>query len=170
MAHARLQHRAGSSAFGWSKKSDAQTEALGRSRGGFSSKIHVVTDALGNPLAFRVTPGQRHEITQAEPLLEQVCLSAEDRAQIQAILADKGYDSDALVASIEALEAEPVIPSRKNRKQARNYDENLYKERNQVERFFNRIKHYRRIATRYEKSALNYISFLHLAAIMQWLR
>jgi len=123
---------------------------------------------VGNPLVFAVTPGQRHDITQAEPLLEQ--LSPEQQAEVKAILADKGFDSDALVAWIQAREIEAVIPSRKGRKQPREHDAELYKERNQVERFFNRIKHYRRIATRYDKSVLSYISFLHVAAIMTWLR
>ena len=96
-------------------------------------------------------------------------MHAQQRAQVEAVLGDKGYDSDAFVAQIEALEAEAVIPSRKGGKQPRAYDAELYAERNQVERFFNRIKHYRRIATRYEKAVRNYASFLHLACIMTWL-
>ena len=70
------------------KKSSADDEALGRSRGGFSSKIHVITDALGNPLAFRVTPGQRHDITQAEPLLKHCTLTPEQRDAVEAVLGD----------------------------------------------------------------------------------
>ena len=85
------------------------------------------------------------------------------------MLADKGYDSEALVAYIESLEAEAVIPSRKNRKEQREIDGELYKERNKVERFFGRIKHYRRVATRYEKRGRNYLAFLHVASIMVWL-
>jgi transposase len=129
----------------------------------------VVTDALGNPLAFRVTAGQRHEITQAEPLLQQCLLSDAQRAEVQAVLGDKAFDSDAFVAHIVSLEAQAVIPSRKGRKEPRAYDGELYKERNKVERFFNRIKHYRRVATRYEKAVRNYESFLHVACIMTWL-
>lgn len=132
--------------------------------------MHVVTDALGNPLAFRVTAGQRHDITQAEALLKQCSLTPERRAEIESVLADKGYDSNALIEMITALEAQAVIPSRKGRKAPRAYDGELYKERNLVERFFNRIKHYRRVATRYEKSVQNYLSFLHVASIMVWLR
>lgn len=128
-----------------------------------------MTDALGNPLAFQVTPGQRHEITQAEPLLRQCTLTPEQRTEVKAVLGDKGFDSDALVEHIVALEAEAVIPSRKGRKKPRSYDTELYKERNKVERFFNRIKHYRRVATRYEKAVINYESFLHVACIMTWL-
>jgi putative transposase len=150
--------------------------------------VHVVCDALGNPLSVCLTPGQRHEITQAEALLEealleealfeealfeeaqQLCaLSEEACRELKAVLADKGYDSAAFLACIERLEAEAVIPSRKNRKQPREIDEELYKDRNKVERFFNRIKHYRRVATRYDKTAVSYLSFVHVACIMTWL-
>lgn len=93
----------------------------------------------------------------------------EQRRQVRAVLGDKGYDSTALVQAVEAMEAEAVIPSRKSRKQPREHDRELYKERNKVERFFGRIKHYRRVATRYEKTALSYESFLHVACIMTWL-
>ena len=129
----------------------------------------MVCDALGNPLAFTVTPGQRHEITEAESLLKQCTLTDEERAEVKAVLGDKGYDSKAFVEQIEQVEAEAVIPSRKGRKEPREHDAELYKERNKVERFFNRIKHYRRIATRYEKAVRNYESFLHVACIMTWL-
>ena len=82
------------------------------------------------------------------------------------MIADKGYASDAFGAFVEAKEAEAVIPPRRNRKEQREIDENLYADRNKVERFFNRIKHYRRIATRYEKTARNYLSFVYLASAM----
>lgn len=116
-----------------------------------------------------MTPGQRHEITQAESLLKQCLLTEDRRAQVKAVLGDKGYDSNAFVAEILSLEAQAVIPSRKSRKEPRDHDAELYKERNKVERFFGRIKHYRRIATRYEKAVRNYESFLHVACIMTWL-
>lgn len=96
-------------------------------------------------------------------------LTEEDAEAVEAVLADKGYDSADLVARIEALEAEAVIPSRKNRKVPREHDRELYKERNKVERFFGRVKHYRRIATRYEKTGRNYLSMLHLVSAMVWL-
>lgn len=143
------------------KKSTPEAEALGRSRGGFSTKLHVAVDALGNPLGFTLTPGQRSDFTQAEALVSP--------HNAKAVIGDKGYDSDKFVAFIEAREAEAVIPSRKNRKEQREIDENLYKDRNKVERFINRIKHYRRIATRYDKTARNYLSFVYLASTMIWL-
>lgn len=134
------------------------TEALGRSRGGFSTKLHAAVDALGNPLRFLLTPGQRSEITQAEGLLRGY--------QAGAVIADKGYDSDALVGEIEDSGAEAVIPPRSHRKEQRDYDENLYADRNKIERLFNRLKHYRRVATRYEKTARNYLAFVQVASIV----
>jgi transposase len=147
----------------------AEREALGRSRGGFSTKVHAVCDALGNPLVLTLTGGHRNDITQAEQLLDAVTLTVEDAEAIKAVLADKGYDSDRFVAQIDALGADAVIPSRSNRKQPREHDAELYKDRNKVERFFGRIKHYRRVATRYEKTARNYLAMLHLVGAMVWL-
>ena len=176
MAHARLNRRSHAPARRWGEKGGAsreavaEREALGRSRGGFSTKVHVVCDALGNPLVLTLTGGQRGDITEAEPLLDAVALTAQDTEAIRAVLADKGYDSNAFVAQIEALGAEAVIPSRKNRTVARDHDAELYKDRNKVERFFGRIKHYRRVATRYEKTARNYLAMLHLVSAMVWLR
>ena len=108
-----------------------------------------------------LTPGQQADITQAEALVAPHAA--------EAVIADKGYDSDAFVAFVEVREAEAVIPSKRNRKEQREIDENLYKDRNKVERFFNRLKHYRRVATRYEKTARNYLSFVYLASAMIWL-
>jgi transposase len=121
----------------------------------------------------RLTPGQRHDITQAEALVEealQPCvLNQAESQELKAVLADKGYDSAAFIECIERLEAEAVIPSRRGRKEPREHDRELYKERNKVECFFNRIKHYRRVATRYDKTAVSYLSFVHVACIMTWL-
>ena len=116
-----------------------------------------------------LTGGHRNDITQAEQLLDAVTLTVEDAEAIRAVLADKGYDSDRFVDQIASLGADAVIPSRSNRKQPREHDSELYKDRNKVERFFGRIKHYRRVATRYEKTARNYLAMLHLVAAMVWL-
>lgn len=105
-----------------------------------------------------MTPGQRADITQAEALIAPYA--------VDAVIADKGYDSNALVAFIEAREAEVVIPPKRNRKVQRPYDANLYADRNKVERFFGRLKHYRRVATRYDKTARNYLSFVYFASSM----
>jgi len=83
-----------------------------------------------------------------------------------AVIADKGYDSNRFAKMIEQTGAEVVIPSRTNSKEPRSIDENVYKDRNKIERFFNRIKHYRRIATRYDKSAASFLAFLQLTATM----
>ena len=87
-------------------------------------------------------------------------------ARPEAVVADKGYDSYALLELIEVLGAEAVIPPKKNRKRKREYDKNLYADRNKVERFIGRIKHYRRVATRYDKKAQNYLAFVQVASIM----
>ena len=140
------------------KKSSAAVEALGRSRGGFTTKVHLVCDALGNPVRFVLTPGQRADITQAELLLEAI--------EAEAVIADKGYDADWLIEQIKATGAEAVIPPRRNRTEQREYDRNLYADRNKIERLFNRLKHYRRVATRYEKTARSYLAMVQVAAIM----
>lgn len=161
MADDRLDHGARPSTCRRSKKSTPEAEALGRSRGGFTTKIHAAVDALGNPLGFVLTPGQRADITQAEALVEPYA--------VEAVIADKGYDSNAFLACLEARDVEAVIPPKRNRKEQREIDRNLYADRNKVERFFNRLKHYRRIATRYEKTARNYLSMVYLASTMIWL-
>ena len=149
---------------GWrTQKNGGQCEqALGRSRGGFSTKIHVSVDALGNPLRFLVTAGQRHDITQAEAMIEgYVC---------EYVIADKSYDSDDFIQSIVASGALPVIPPRANRKESRAYDEHLYRERHLVECFINKIKHYRRIFSRFDKLAKRYLGFLSFVGALIWLR
>jgi putative transposase len=135
---------------------------LGRSRGRFTTKIHIAVDGLGNPVEFILTPGQRADVTQGEALRE-----GHDAA---AVIADKGYDSDALVRRIEAKGAEAVIPPKKNRKEPRPYDAHLYKERNKVERFVRLMKGYRRVATRYEKTDTNFLGFVHIVAVRILLR
>lgn len=120
-----------------------------------------MTDALGNPIALSLTAGQVADITQAEPLLENL--------DPDAVLADKGYDSDALVASLEAREIAAVIPPKANRKKQRACDFALYRERNLVERFFNKIKHYRGIATRFDKLAITFLAGVLLVCVVLWL-
>lgn len=144
--------------------SDAETEALGRSKGGFSCKIHAITDALGNPLDFVLTPGQVSDITQAEPLLELTPEGAEF------FVGDKGYDSDAFVAAILAKGLQVVIPPRSNRNEPRQCDWFVYKERHLIECFFNKIKHYRRVFSRFDKLARNYMSFIRFVSALIWLR
>lgn len=135
---------------------------MGRSRGGFSTKIHIIVDALGNPVDFVLTGGQEADVTQAEPLMKG--------HEAKAFIGDKGFDSDAVVRTAEAQGAEAVIPPKKNRKVPRPYDKHLYKERAKVEWFISLLKQHRRVATRYEKTARNFLGFVHVASIMILLR
>jgi transposase len=119
-------------------------------------------DALGNPVRFILTPGQVHDILQAEDLITGISFDH--------LLADKGFDSGRFRACIAEAGAEAVIPSIAARSRALPYDKHIYKERNLIERFFNKIKHFRRIATRYEKTALSFASMLFLVGATIWLR
>jgi transposase len=145
------------------EKNGRQAEqALGRSRGGFSTKIHVLVDGLGNPLRFLLTAGQRHDVTQADALL--------DAFPFEAVIADTGYDANWLLDLLAARGALAVIPPRANRTEPHEYDRHLYKERHLVECFINKIKWYRRIFTRFEKLAQRYAAFLHFVGALIWLR
>ena len=126
-----------------------------------TTKIHAVTDALGNPIALSITPGQAADITQAEPLLDEIAAGA--------VLADKGYDSDRLVDALEARGITAVIPPKANRKEPRQTDFALYRERNLVERFFGKLKQYRGIATRYDKLAQTFMAGVLLVCVLIWL-
>jgi putative transposase len=130
---------------------------LGRSRGGFGTKIHAAVNSFGQPVKLQLTGAEAADSPQLPDLIAGV--------QAEVVLADKGYDSDANRAAIEQQGAEPCIPPRKNRKQPITYDRHVYGARNVVERFFGRIKHYRRVATRFDKRARNYLGFVWLAAI-----
>ena len=155
--------RAHPCAAGAPKKNGGQAkQALGRSRGGFSTKIHVNTDALGNALRLLLTGGQASDSPQAIPLLQGF--------DFDAVIADRGYDADETLEFIAAENANAVIPPKKNRIVQRDTDWYTYKERNLVERFINKIKQYRRIFTRYEKYASRYMAFLCFAATLIWLK
>ena len=144
------------------QKDKQSTEGLGRCRGGFSTKIHGVCDALGNPLDFIVTPGQVADCTQAIPLIETL--------DFHALLADKGYDSNAIIEAVESKNALCVIPPKSNRKTQREYDKHLYKERHKIECFFGFMKYYRRLAMRFDKTKRSFTAFLHFVAALQWLK
>ena len=141
------------------KKSGAQ--AIGRSRGGPSTKIHAAVDALGNPVRVILTAGQQADITQADALIAGFVA--------ESVLADKGYDADAFVVKITSQGAHAVIPPRSNRTEQRSVDWHVYKDRNLVERFFNRLKQFRRVATRYDKLDTSFLCFILLACSVIWL-
>jgi transposase len=146
------QHSAGQ------KNSTPEQEQLGRSRGGVSTKIHVAVDGMGKPTRIFLSPGQNHDVTKAPDLIQD--------SEADKVIADKAYDSDKLIAQIEAKGATPVIPPRKNRNEARDYDRQDYKKRNVVERFINVLKQSRRVATRYEKTARNFLGFVLFASTL----
>lgn len=135
-------------------------QALGRSRGGLTTKLHTLTEARGNPVRFLLTGGNSHDCPQASRLIHGI--SAEN------FMMDKAYDSDAVCKQIEAQGGQAVIPSKSNRKLQRVIDTEAYKRRNIIERFFCRIKQFRRIATRYDKLAMRYASFVLIASALVW--
>lgn len=130
--------------------------------GGFGTKIHILVDAMGNPVEFILTGGQEADVTQAGPLMQG--------HRAGAAIADKADDSDAVVGAAKWQGAEAVIPSKKKRKVPRDYDKHLYKKLKKVEWFISLLKQYRRVVTRYEKTARNLLGFVHVASIMILLR
>ncbi len=139
-----------------------EQQALGRSKGGFSSKIHAKVDSFGLPLGFILTPGQENQIKTARELL------GDELSEY--LLADKAYDSNELREELKNRGTIAVIPSKKNRIIPIKHDIHIYKERNYIERFFNRIKSFRRIATRYDKTAVMFLGSLTLVSIILWLK
>ena len=137
-------------------------QALGRSCGGFATKIYAKVNALGNPLKFDFTPGQKSDISVATKLLEKVSKAY--------VVCDREYDFDNFIEQIESLCCTPVIPGRRNRKVKINYDTHIYKERNIVECFFSKIKYFRRIFSRFEKSLLSFKAFVCFVGSLVWLR
>jgi transposase len=117
---------------------------------------------LGNPLRLILTAGQRHDSPLAPALIEGF--------EPQALIADKGYDSGALIAVVTARGIEAVIPPKKNRAEMREYDRHLYRERHLIECFIGKIKQYRRVFSRFEKLSKNYLGFLSLVSALIWLR
>ena len=136
---------------------------MGRSRGGLTTKIHARVDAKGRPICLLISPGQVHDVSCAEALLDGI-------AHCAIVIADKGYDADRVRVCIRAQGAIPNIPNRSNRKKKFRWKKALYRERNLVERFFNKLKQFRRIATRYDKLGATFFAFIKLASVRIWLR
>jgi transposase len=122
----------------------------------------LATDALGNALRFILTGGERHDITQAEQLVENFAA--------EYVIADKGYDSEALILKLKEQNSEAVIPSRINQKVQREIDKHLYKERHLIENQIGKLKHFRRVFSRFDKLSKNYLSFIYFASTVVWLR
>jgi transposase len=150
-----------------------QREALGWSKGGFSTKLHLRTDGNGRPITFLLTVGERHEAVVFEALMEQGAVAGEGcgrpRLRPVRVVGDKGYSSGKIRSYLRRRGIRYTIPRKDNEKQRGKFDKALYRQRNRVERCFNRLKQFRRIATRYEKNAQNYLAMLTLASIMLWL-
>jgi transposase len=153
--------RAHPCAAGFKKDSQAR-QALGRSKGGFSTKIHAKVDALGNVLKLIITPGQRNEATQATTLLEGYTG--------EYTLGDRAYDSNEIRKTIKEKGSKAVIPPQSNRIIQHEYDKHIYKERHAIECFFGKIKHFRRIFSRYDKEGRTYAAFLSFVGAILWLR
>jgi transposase len=125
-----------------------------------STKIHLVADAQGQPVRFSLTGGQAHDAPQAIPLLTGV--------KATHVIADKGYDSDQILDFIQRQGAVAVIPPKLNRKAPREYSRELYKRRNLIERTFNKLKHWPRIATRYDRKSIYFLAALHIVSAITW--
>lgn len=136
---------------------------MGRSRGGLTTKIHALVDANGNPIALKLTEGQAPDGRSASEMLEGL-------GEGQILLADRAYDSDALRDSLAERGAWANVKPMPNRVNIPAFSPFLYRYRNLVERFFNKIKHFRAVATRFEKHDANYLALVKLAAVRIWMR
>lgn len=150
-----------------------QREALGRSSGGFSTKIHLRCDGNGLPITCLLTVGERHEAVVFEQLMEQGDVKRQGagrpRLRPKRVVGDKGYSSGKIRSYLRRRGIRLTIPRKDNEKHRGKFDKSIYRQRNRVERCFNHLKQFRRIATRYEKKAENYLAMLTLASIMLWL-
>ena len=126
-----------------------------------TTKIHSLVEGLGQLARWTLTAGQAHDLTQAQGLIKGIATDA--------VVADKAFDADALIATIQLSGARAVIPPKSNRLIPRTFDRHQYKHRNLIERFFCRLKHFRRIATRYDKLASRFSAFIALVASFIWL-
>jgi transposase len=146
-------------AAGASRRSGGQrAHALGRSRGGFSTKLHVVVTEKGELVRYHLTGGEVHDITQARALVR-----AGDGTKL---VGDRGYDSDDFITHVTVHGMCAVIPSRRHRRVQRRLDRVAYAKRNVVERWFGRLKVFRRVATRYDKTTPSYLGFVAMAATL----
>jgi transposase len=155
------------------KGGEPETEALGRSRGGFSTKLHVRAESQGKPVAFVATPGQRHEATAFADLIAGGAGKRAGRRRPKArpkrVVGDTGYSSRAIRPGPRKRGIQVTIPRKVNERHRGQFDRATYRRRNRVERLFNWLKQFRRVATRYDKRAANYLAMVTIAAIRLWL-
>jgi transposase len=136
---------------------------MGRSRGGLTTKIHALVDRIGRPIALRLTAGQAYDGHAGEAMLRDLPKGCH-------VLADRAYDSNRIRALLTEQEAKAMIPSMPQRNPVIAHNRALYKQRNLVERFFNKLKHFRAVASRYDKRDDNFLASIQLASIRIWLR
>ena len=136
---------------------------MGRSRGGLTTKIHALVDAVGRPIRLKLTEGQAHDGRSAADMYASIGAG-------QTLLADRAYDSDGLRSTLAERGAIANIRLMPTRKRWPDFDPILYRQRNQVERFFNKLKHFRAVATRFDKRDDNFLASVQIASIRIWLR
>ncbi len=155
------------------QKKGGGDQALGRSRGGFGTKVHVRVEGRGKPVAFVLTPGQRHEASVFEELMTRGVVkrpgSGRPRIRPRRVCGDKGYSSRKIRSYLRRRGIRCTMPPKSNERRNGPFDRVLYRTRNLVERAINRLKQFRRIATRYEKQAENYLAMLHIGSILLWI-
>ena len=152
-----------SASLGFGRQRGEKNQAIGRSRGGRTTKIHALTDAECRPLAFLLTGGQVADCKAAMVLLQRL-------PPCEILHGDKGYDSNAIRRHVEQTGAMPNIPPKANRKWKNCFSPVLYRQRNAIERMFCRLKDFRRVATRYDRSAVNFLAAVCIAAtVSYWL-
>jgi transposase len=148
-------------------------EALGRSRGGFTTKLHVRIEGKGRPMAVLLTAGQQHDSQAFVPLMTEGDVKREGRGRPRSrprrVVADKAYNSQHIRHYLHEHHIGIVIPRKSNQRRASRFDRVAYRERNLVERFINRLKQFCRVATRYEKRATNYLAMILVASLLLWL-
>ena len=148
-------------------------EALGRSQGGFSTKLHLRADGKGQPITAVLTSGERHEQIALAAVLDQGAIPrpgrGRPRLRPRRVAGDKGYSSPTARRRLRRRGITPVIPSKSNQRRQPHFDREAYRRRNLVERLINRLKQFRRIATRYEKRAANYLAMVIIGMIRLWL-
>jgi transposase len=158
------QHLGSRPRLGSGRKRGIHQRALGRSRGGFTSKVHCLGDARGRPIAFHLTPGEAADCKSYDTLIDL------PERKPAALLADKAYDTDAIRADLKQRGIKPVIPPKSNRTNKIRYSKRLYRERNCIERMLGHLKINRAIATRYDQLAESFLGMLFIASARYWIK
>lgn len=168
------QHAAGARRDGATPEEAQAREALGRSQGGFSTKLHLRAEGNGRPITVVLTGGERNEQIALEAVMDQGAVRragpGRPRLRPRAAAGDKAYSSPTARMRLRRRHIRPVIPTKKDQPHQRNFDRAAYRLRNRVERLISRLKQARRIATRYEKRAENYLAMIHIGMILLWMK